>query len=201
MPVSVEAILKTYPFDPKDAERIAHRRIMNGIIIVEPNPSWPQQYEILKERIDSVLGSFVVEISHVGSTSVPGLAAKDLIDIDLTVKDVLDEASYVPQLEAVGFHFLFREPKWHDHRFFCAYNPVCNLHIFGPDCPEAVRHKIFRDWLRKTPEDRDAYAAVKREAAEAAMREGETVNEYAKRKDAIVAAILQRAFRDLGYIE
>ncbi|KAL7926360.1 grpb/dephospho-CoA kinase [Trichoderma austrokoningii] len=201
MPLPVEAIIKTYPFDPNDAERIAFRRIKNEIRIVDPNPLWPQAYETLKARIVAALGSTIVEIAHVGSTSVPGLPAKDLIDIDLTVKDVLDEASYVPQLEAAGFDFLFREPKWHDHRFFCAYEPVCNLHIFGPDCPETVRHKIFRDWLRKTPEDRDAYAAVKREAAEAARRENETVNEYAKRKDAIVAAILQRAFRDLGYIE
>jgi GrpB-like predicted nucleotidyltransferase (UPF0157 family) len=64
-----------------------------------------------------------------------------------------------------------------------------------------VRHKIFRDWLRKTPEDRELYVKVKRESAEVAQRGNENVNEYGKRKDAVVAAILQRAFRDLGYIE
>lgn len=201
MPVSVEDILKTYGFDPKDEERIAFRRIKNKLEIVEPNPLWPQSYELLKERIVSALGSTIVEISHVGSTSVPGLPAKDLIDIDLTVKDVLDEDSYVPQLEAAGFDFLFREPKWHQHRFFCAYEPVANLHIFGPDCPEAVRHKIFRDWLRKSPEDRELYAQAKREAAEAARNANEDVNQYSQRKGGTVAAILNRAFRDLGYIE
>lgn len=201
MPLPVEAIIKTYHFDPKDAERVAFRRIKNEIEIVEPNPLWPQSYELLKERIVSALGPTLVEISHIGSTSVPGLPAKDLIDIDLTVKDALDEDSYVPQLQAAGFDFLFREPKWHQHRFFCAYEPVANLHVYGPECPEAVRHKIFRDWLRKTPEDRELYAKVKREAAEAARRENETVNEYSKRKNEVVAAILQRAFRDLGYIE
>lgn len=201
MPVPVEAIIKTYEFDPNDAERIAHRRVKNEIEIVEPDPSWPQSFELLRDRIVSALGPTIVELSHVGSTSVPGLPAKALIDIDLTVKDVLDEASYVPQLQAAGFDFLFREPKWHQHRFFCAYEPVANLHVFGPDCPETVRHRIFRDWLRKTPEDRELYAAVKREAAEAARRGNESVNEYSKRKDGVVAAILERAFRDLGYIE
>lgn len=201
MPVPVKDIITATHFDPNDAERIAFRRIKNKIEIVEPNPQWPAAYEELKQRIVSALGSTIVEISHVGSTSVPGLPAKDLIDIDLTVKDALDEDSYVPQLQAAGFDFLFREPKWHDHRFFCAYEPVANLHVFGPDCSETVRHKIFRDWLRKTPEDRELYAAVKRTAAEAATRGNETINEYSKRKDDVVAAILQRAFRDLGYIE
>ncbi|KAL6901187.1 grpb/dephospho-CoA kinase [Trichoderma evansii] len=201
MPVPVEAIIKTYPFDPEDVERVAFRRIKNKIEIVEPDPSWPQSFEALKERIVSALGSTIVELSHVGSTSVPGLPAKALIDIDLTVKDVLDEDSYVPQLQAAGFDFLFREPKWHQHRFFAAYEPNANLHVFGPDCPETVKHKIFRDWLRKTPADRDLYAQVKREAAEAARKGNETMNEYGARKDEVVAAILNRAFRDLGYIE
>ncbi|EHK48846.1 uncharacterized protein TrAtP1_009345 [Trichoderma atroviride] len=201
MPVPVQDIIKTHHFDPNDAERIAFRRVKNKLEIADPNPLWPQSYELLKDRIVSALGPTIVEISHIGSTSVPGLPAKDLIDIDLTVKDVLDEDSYVPQLQAAGFDFLFREPKWHQHRFLVAYEPVANLHVYGPDCPEAVRHKIFRDWLRKTPEDRELYAKVKREAAEAARREGEDVNGYGKRKDGVVAEILQRAFRDLGYIE
>lgn len=201
MPLPVEAILNTYTFDEADVDRVAFRRVKNTIEIVEPDPSWPQSFEALKERIVSALGSNIVELSHVGSTSVPGLPAKALIDIDLTVKDVLDEDSYVPQLQAAGFDFLFREPKWHQHRFFVAYEPNANLHVFGPDCPETEKHKIFRDWLRKTPEDRDLYARVKRVAAKAAREGNETVNEYSKRKNDVVAEILERAFRDLGYIE
>ncbi|RFU74944.1 domain containing [Trichoderma arundinaceum] len=201
MAPSVEAILKKYTYAPEGVQRIAHRRVKNVIKIVEPDPSWPQTFELLKSRIVSALGPTAVSVEHVGSTSVPDLPAKPIIDIDLTVKDVLDEASYVPQLEAVGFHFLLREPGWHEHRFFCEYEPATNLHVFGPDCSEAARHKIFRDWLRKAPADRDMYAALKREASEASRTANESMDEYTERKNDCVKQILDRAFRDLGYIQ
>lgn len=201
MAPSVADILKDYNFGPEGIQRIAYRRVKSVIEIVEPDPSWPKSFEMYKNRIISALGSTAVSVEHVGSTSVPGLPAKPVIDIDLTVADVLDEAAYVPQLEAAGFDFLFREPNWHEHRFFCAYEPVANLHVFGPDCPETVKHKVFRDWLSKSPADRELYAKVKREAAEAARKANETMNEYNLRKDECVRQILNRAFRDLGYIQ
>lgn len=201
MPPSVEAIVKTYDLEVDDVQRIAHRRVKPKIEVVEPDPSWPQSFELLKGRIMSALGSTAVEIAHVGSTSVPGLAAKPIIDIDLTVQDPLDEAAYVPQLQAAGFDFLLREPRWHEHRFFCAYEPVTNLHVFGPDCPEPVRHKIFRDWLRKTPADKELYVQVKRQAAEASRKGKESMDDYSIRKNEVVRGILDRAFRELGYIE
>lgn len=202
MALSVEAILKEVPYGPEGVQRIANRRIKSVIEIVEPDPSWPKTFELLKSRITSALGPTALSVEHVGSTSVPGLAAKAVIDIDLTVEDVLDEAAYVPQLEAAGFHFLFREPAWYQHRFFCGYEPSsANLHVFGPDCPAAERHKIFRDWLVKTPADRELYAATKREASEASRKANESMNEYNDRKNDCVQQILDRAFRDLGYIQ
>ncbi|KAM6485052.1 grpb/dephospho-CoA kinase [Trichoderma sp. SZMC 28011] len=201
MAPSIEAIIKEYPYGPEGVQRIAHRRIKNEIEITEPDASWPNSFQTLKDRIISALGSTAVSVEHVGSTSVPGLPAKPVIDIDLIVVDVLDEASYVPQLEAVGFHFLLREPAWHEHRFFCNYEPSANLHVFGPDSPETEKHKIFRNWLLKTPADREMYAAVKREAAEATKKAGETMHEYTERKNDCIREILGRAFRDLGYIQ
>ena len=138
--------------------------------------------------------------------SVPGLPAKDVIDVDLVVKDIKDEGSYVEALERVGFVFFFREPDWHQHRFFVdegdlpdAY-PI-NLHVVGPDCPEVERHRIFREWLLKSPSDLQLYATVKRECAAASETAGESVQEYTRRKEKTILEILNRAYRDLGYIK
>ena len=176
------------------------------MINVEPNPTWPQRFLDTKARIGAALGSTAVAILHAGSTSVPGLPAKDIIDIDLVVKDIHDEDSYVPALERVDFRFLFREPAWHQHRYFVdegdrpgAY--LINLHAFGPDCPEVERHQIFREWLLKSPEDLHLYATVKRECAAASEAAGESMQEYTLRKEKVLREILDRAYRDLGYIK
>ncbi|KAL4728152.1 hypothetical protein ACLX1H_004888 [Fusarium chlamydosporum] len=201
MTISAEALLKHYEFDPTLVERVDFRKVKHPIAIVEPDPSWPQHFDLAKARIETAIGSTALSINHVGSTSVPDLPAKAVIDIDLTVKDVNDEASYAPALEAAGFHFLVREPHWHGHRFFCDYGDVpTNLHVWGPDCPEAARHKIFTDWLRRNEEDRKLYEKVKRESAEASIASGEDVMEYNKRKENVIREILQRAFKDLGYL-
>lgn len=204
MPISPGDITRNYVDDGGSLERINHRKSKPRIAIVESNPAWPQQFSDTKARILAVLGSTALTVNHVGSTSVPGLPAKDIIDIDLVVKDVKDEDSYVQPLESLGFRFLFREPAWHQHRFFVdegdrpgAY--LVNLHVFGPDCAEVERHCIFRDWLVKTPEDLQLYATVKRECAVASDAAGESVNEYTMRKAGTVREILDRAFRDMGY--
>ena len=201
MPVTIHDILNPPPIDEASVERIAHRKKPYTISIVEPNPRWPQQYLEAKARIESVLE--FLEIHHVGSTSVPNLPAKDIIDIDLVVEDITDEASYVPQLEKAGFRFLLREPKWHNHRFFVGEDGdfLVNLHVFGPECAEVERHKIFRDWLRSHAEDRELYAKVKRECAEATVKGGESMQEYTDRKDGTIEEIRQRAFRSLGYVK
>lgn len=206
MPLSPQDIIKHYVDDGSSLERVNTRKSQLKITIVEPNPAWPQRFLDTKARIEAELGSTAVAIFHAGSTSVPGLAAKDVIDIDLVVKAVNDEDSYVEPLERLGFRFLFREPAWHQHRFFVdegdragAY-PI-NLHVFGPDCPEVERHRIFREWLSKTPEDLLLYATVKRECAAAAEAASESMQEYTYRKDKVVGEILNRAFRDLGYIK
>lgn len=206
MPLSPEDIVKNYVDDGSSVERVNHRKSKLKIAIVEPNPAWPQRFVDTKARIEAALGLTAVAIHHAGSTSVPDLPAKDVIDVDLVVKDIKDEDSYVKALERVDFLFLFREPAWHQHRFFVdegdrpgAY-PI-NLHVFGPDCPEVERHRIFREWLLKSPEDLQWYATVKRECAAASEASGESMQEYSVRKDKTVREIMDKAFRDLGYIK
>lgn len=206
MPLAPEDIVKTYVDDGSSLERVNKRKNPLKMAIVEPNPVWPQRFLDTKARIEAALGSTAVAIHHAGSTSVPNLPAKDVIDVDLVVKDIKDENSYVEALERVDFRFLFREPAWHQHRFFVdegdrpsAYH--INLHVFGPNCPEVEKHRIFREWLLKSPEDLQLYAAVKRESAAASEAAGESMQEYTVRKDKVVTEILNRAFRDLGYIK
>jgi GrpB-like predicted nucleotidyltransferase (UPF0157 family) len=171
-----------------------------GIEVTDPDPAWPRHYAELAGRIRKALDRRVLHLEHVGSTSVPGLAAKPIIDIDLTVADPGREQDYVPTLERVGFKLVIREPWWYGHRALVADEPRCNLHVFGPDSAELARHLIFRDWLRDNPDDRDRYAATKQQAAAEANAGGEHVMQYNARKQQIIREIYHRAFVAAGLI-
>jgi GrpB-like predicted nucleotidyltransferase (UPF0157 family) len=171
------------------------------IEVADPDPAWPRRYDDLASRIRQALGWRVLQLEHVGSTSVPGLAAKPVIDIDLTVADPEHEPDYVPALEAIGFRLVIRAPWWYGHRVLVSDEPRSNLHVFGFDSPELVRHRIFRDWLRGNPAERDLYAAAKQQAASAANAAGEHVMQYNARKQRVVREIYQRAFVAAGLLE
>jgi GrpB-like predicted nucleotidyltransferase (UPF0157 family) len=172
-----------------------------GIEVTDPDPAWPRRYNELAGQIRRALGWRALQLEHVGSTAVPGLAAKPVIDIDLTVADPDREPDYVPALEALGFLLVIREPWRHGHRALRADEPRCNVHVYGFDSPEPVRHRIFRDWLRGNPAERDRYAAAKRQAASAANAAGEHVMQYNARKQQVVREIYHRAFLATGLLE
>ncbi|KAJ3578885.1 hypothetical protein NPX13_g1676 [Xylaria arbuscula] len=179
--------------DEKDIEYVS-RRPQKPLKIVDYKPEWPAMFAEHERRIRQALGDRVVLLQHVGSTSVPGLAAKDIIDIDLAVPNPADEESYVPDLEAAGFKLILREPVWYQHRFFHFEEPYTNLHVLAPDSSELVRHRLFRDWLREHEDDRKLYTAVKKESAEASAAAGEGTRQYTNRKEPVVREILQRIF-------
>jgi GrpB-like predicted nucleotidyltransferase (UPF0157 family) len=172
-----------------------------GVEVTGPDPGWPQQYRDLATRIREALGWRALQLEHVGSTSVPGLAAKPIIDIDLTVADPGREQDYLPALERIGFRLVIREPWWYGHRVLRSDEPRCNLHVFGFDSPELVKHRIFRDWLRGNPGERDLYAAVKRQAAAEANAHGEHEMQYNARKQQVIREIYHRAFVAAGLLE
>jgi len=172
-----------------------------GIEVADPDPHWPQRYRDLAARIRAALGWRALQLEHVGSTSVPGLAAKPIIDIDLTVADPGREQDYIPALEKIGFRLVIREPWWYGHRVLRADEPRCNLHVFGFDSPELVKHRIFRDWLRGNPGERDLYAAAKRQAAAEANARGEHDMQYNARKEQVIRDIYHRAFMAAGLLE
>ncbi|KAJ5777257.1 hypothetical protein N7520_000503 [Penicillium odoratum] len=202
MPVSAEDIVKHYENDDSAVQRISFAKNKRTVALTDYNPSWPSQYQFFKDGIISELGSIAITVSHVGSTSVPGLSAKDIIDIDLTVANILDEDAYVPLLERAGWSFRLREPTWHQHRFFSRDEPYGgNLHVWGPDCAEAERHLIFRDWLLNNPEDQDLYMQAKHDAALDTVKVDGTVMDYNFRKEKRIREILERAFRSRGYLK
>ena len=160
------------------------------ITLAEYDPEWPVLFDREAARIRVVLGDTAVRVEHVGSTSVPGLAAKPIIDILLAVPDSANEQAYVPALESVGYVLRIREPHWFEHRLFKGPDTNINLHVFTVGAAEIDRMLLFRDWLRADDADRDAYLQVKRDLAKRSWRH---VQHYADSKTAIVQPILARA--------
>jgi len=190
------------PVDPRLTERIEStpeeieaayiggRPPSAPVTIEEYDPAWPDLFAREAARIRSILGDTVRSIEHVGSTAVPGLAAKPIIDIDLVVPDSADEPAYVPAMEAAGYRLYIREPNWHEHRLFKGPDTNINLHVFSPGIPETTRHLVFRDWLRGNDDDRALYESAKRVAA----AESADVYAYNGHKEPTIDAIYQRAF-------
>ncbi|KAH6692215.1 grpb/dephospho-CoA kinase [Plectosphaerella plurivora] len=191
-------VTKHYVWDPERVDRVNVRRVKQPLVIQEPDPNWPQDFEHIKSLIEKALGPTALVISHVGSTSIPSLPAKPVIDIDLTVPDILDEQSYAPALEAAGFLFLLREPRFDEHRLFALDSPHCNLHLFAKGAAEPARHLLFRDWLLANQGDRELYAQTKREAAKVTVEKGEDVMAYNARKEGVIRQILERMFAAKG---
>ena len=172
------------------------------IEVSEYDDRWPADFERIAEAIRTALGERVLELHHVGSTSVPGLPAKPIVDVDLVLADPADEASYVPDLVAVGFVHALREPWWHEHRLLKGDEPRSFVHVFGRDCPEVIRHLMFREWLLAHADDRTRYAEAKRRAAEElnASPGGGTGMDYNRHKEPVVRAIYERMFRAHGML-
>jgi GrpB-like predicted nucleotidyltransferase (UPF0157 family) len=160
------------------------------VVIADYDPIWPHWFESAAFRIREALGDKVLELDHVGSTSVRGLPAKPVIDINIVVADTTDEDAYVPPLEAVGYVLRVREPDWFEHRMLRGSDPPVNLHVFNPGCEEIERMLRFRDHLRANEADRELYARTKRELA---AQKWKYVQNYADAKSEIVQEILARA--------
>ncbi|HWO51485.1 MAG TPA: GrpB family protein [Ornithinibacter sp.] len=160
-----------------------------AITLVESDPSWPILFEREAVRVRQVLGPAVVRLEHAGSTSVPGLVAKPIIDIVLVVLDSADEPSYVPALTAAGYRLVIREPDWFEHRLFKGPDTDINMHVFSEGSAEIDRMLGFRDRLRADEGDRELYARTKRRLAGQQWRH---VQHYAQAKSDVVGQILGR---------
>src|SRR5438552_1931610 len=169
--------------------------LVGPIHIADYDPEWPRLFAREAERIQATLGDRVVLLEHVGSTSVPGLAAKPRIDVLLVVANSADEPTYVPALEAAAYVLYIREPDWYEHRLFKGPDTDINLHVFSPGCPEIDRMLLFRNWLRSNASDRRLYERTKRELARGDWK---YTQNYADAKTEVVEEILARAWKDGG---
>ncbi|MER6987795.1 GrpB family protein [Saccharopolyspora hirsuta] len=159
------------------------------ITLADYDPDWPRLFQREADRVRAVLGDTALRVEHVGSTAVPGLPAKPIIDLVLVVPNSADEQSYLPALESVGYVLRIREPDWCEHRVLKGPDTAVNLHVFSSGEPEVDRMLRFRDRLRASDADRDHYARTKRELAQRVWR---YVQDYADAKTAVVEEIMSR---------
>jgi len=173
------------------AANLGEPRILDGPIrLVDYDQEWPQNFEHEAHRIRNILGERVMALEHVGSTSVPGLTAKPVIDMALLVADSSLEQDYIPDLESHGYKLRIREPDWFEHRLLDVPTIDANLHVFSTGCDEVDRMLLFRDWLRSNAEDRALYERTKRQLA---AKTWKYVQHYADAKSEVITQILTRA--------
>jgi GrpB-like predicted nucleotidyltransferase (UPF0157 family) len=197
-----EEITRHHEWQPRDVDDIwvGGRPEPEPVDVIDYDVAWPSRYRTGAALIREALDQRVLALEHVGSTAVPGLAAKPVIDVDLTVADSADEDAYVPALESVGFRLTIREPGWHEHRVLTFREPRVNLHVFSPGCPETIRHTMFRDWLRAHPDDAERYAQAKLAAAADTTAANELVMDYNQRKQPVIREIYACMFAAHGLL-
>lgn len=169
-----------------DLELIGGRE-KRAIVIVEHDPSWADAFACEHRRIATALAAAAHRIDHIGSTAVEGLPAKPIIDIDVSVSDIEDETSYLPALHDAGYRLRVRE---HGHRMVRAVDLSVHVHVCQAGSNWERRHLLFRDFLRASEVDRQAYAALKHALA---AQEWPDMNAYADTKGPLIDQITGRA--------
>jgi GrpB-like predicted nucleotidyltransferase (UPF0157 family) len=148
---------------------------------------WPARYLEHRNRIGEALGPADVDIEHIGSTSVPGLAAKPIIDIVVAVEDITAEEDYLDSLLASGYELRVREPG---HRLVRTPSRDVHVHIYERGAPAIDEYLLLRDHLRSDADDRTLYEQTKRQLM---SRQWSDMNDYADAKTDVIAAIKERA--------
>ncbi|GAB1512451.1 dephospho-CoA kinase [Actinophytocola sp. KF-1] len=183
-----------------------HRRAQYGTPrLVDPDPAWPAQATRLRERIAMAAGGLARRVDHIGSTSVPGLPAKDVIDLQVTVASLADADAMADQLTAAGFpkHPTIDrdnpkpyapDPEQWRKRYHGSADPgrPANVHLRVEGSPGWRYALLFPDWLRANPDERDAYLAVKKELVERFADDDDTAG-YADAKESWFDAAGTRA--------
>jgi GrpB-like predicted nucleotidyltransferase (UPF0157 family) len=157
------------------------------VTLVKCDPMWPTQFEALRAELAGTLGPLATGIEHVGSTAVPHLAAKPIIDVLVTVESIDPDEIYAAPLAAIGYELRVREPG---HRMFRPATRDVHVHVWAEGSQEAEDYVLLRNRLRASPADRDAYEALKRELA---RHDWPDVNYYAEAKSPMVRELLARA--------
>ena len=165
------------------------------IVMVDYDPRWLVKFQKHAKLLSQALEAKALAIEHIGSTSVPGLAAKPIVDITVLVGDSSEEAAYLPALQATGYILWVREPDWHEHRMLKTPELDVHVHIFSAGCEEVTRQLAFRDRLRSNIEDRLRYEALKRKLAK---EDWPDMDAYARAKTDMIEEITAKALQELA---
>jgi GrpB-like predicted nucleotidyltransferase (UPF0157 family) len=169
----------------EDSERLG-----DTIRIVDYDRRWPRKFEQWYDVLVSCLGAIAVRIEHVGSTSVPGLAAKPIVDVQVSVTDLDDESRYVSALEGIGVQLRSRD-DWHRYfRPFPGHPRGVHIHVCEVGSKWEREHVLFRDYLRADEAARDKYASAKRAAAAVWADDGIA---YTDAKTTVILELLEAA--------
>jgi GrpB-like predicted nucleotidyltransferase (UPF0157 family) len=174
--------------DDSLAAKLVHGLRPTRVTLAEHDPRWADRFAARAAELRRVLGARARLVEHIGSTSVPGLAAKPIVDIVVGIDDPDDEQAYLPDLEAIGYDLRVRDRQHRCLRIGDPDEPV-NLHCYPPGHAETRKYLVFRDRLRASAEDRARYEAVKRGLAQ---REWPDINYYAAAKGPVIREILAR---------
>jgi GrpB-like predicted nucleotidyltransferase (UPF0157 family) len=177
-------------FEKRIREVIIGETEQPTIVIADYNPEWPERFRQEEVRIRAALGEAALSVEHIGSTSVPGLAAKPIVDILLVVENSGEEATFLPALEGAGYVLRVREPDFYEHRMFRTPEKDVHVHVFSAGSPEIERYLLLRDRLRQNEGDRALYAQTKRELAK---QDWTSMEHYAEAKTDVVEGIIFRA--------
>ena len=178
------------PIEERRREIIIGEVEPQAIVVADYDPAWPGRFRSEETKIRAALGKTALSVEHIGSTSVPGLAAKPIVDILLVVEDSGEEASYLPALEEAGYVLRVREPDFHEHRMFRTPEKDVHLHVYSAGSSEIDRYLLLRDRLRENGEERNLYVRTKRELA---RRDWPSMQHYAEAKTEVIEGIIARA--------
>ncbi len=168
------------------------RNITEEVALAPYDPAWPQRFEEEKKNIEAALDDRVVAIHHIGSTAIPGLAAKPVIDIMLVVRQLEDAIECIASLHDLGYAFI-DYPQNTDRRFFRKGQPrTHHVHIVAQGNTELRDHLAFRDALRANLQLRDQYATLKFDLAE---RHRNDRAQYTENKTEFVRRVLSSTKR------
>jgi GrpB-like predicted nucleotidyltransferase (UPF0157 family) len=157
------------------------------LVLVDYVPMWASRFARERVRIVEALGEVARRVEHVGSTAVPGLAAKPIVDILVAVDDPDDEYGYLKAMEGADYELRVREPG---HRMFRTPERDVHVHVWKGGSNDERRHLLFRDWLRQAPDDRELYESVKRRFVGERFTD---MNYYARAKGPVIEEIMRRA--------
>ena len=158
-------VIDTTHLSINEVAEVIWRNITEEVALAPYDPNWADQFQAEKRALEAALGDRVVAVHHIGSTAIPGLAAKPVIDILLVVRQLADYTACIAPLQNIGYAFI-DYPQNVDRKFFRKGQPrTHHLHIVAQDNAELRDHLIFRDALRANPELRDEYTALKYDLA------------------------------------